>query len=369
MKKSIAEVLAEMESAHANRPADNTSAGEPASAVAADPATTLGGGDAHANRPADQSGNGEVSDRPQGSSVPPSGTATPMDPNGIPAPTGPVDVNQKWDELMSLMMSFKPMNESEYSIKFNKNDFGSLFESEGISSEFGDKALTIFESAVNSRIKSEIVRINETANSYFTEQAKELEARIVSENDERIDAYLNYVVEQWVKDNQIAIESGFKVSIAENVLTGIKALFTENFVEIPETKADLVEELVGKVTSYEAALAEAIKTNNDLKKNLAESTKANVISGFVQGMTAVKADKIKSLAESVEFTNSSEFITKLKTLSENYSDKKSTKSGDSGLIVEDNGKVVVENAPAFTNSEIPEMARFVQATQMYSPKK
>ncbi len=354
--KSIHQILVEMEAdmAKHNRPADQHNA-EPAPApVQVAPSGPLNLGDPHANRPLDEPQNGEAVNRPQGSSQPVDGEKVPLDPNAVV----PDEVNaiEKKNETIT------PMSEAAHLVKFKKDDFGTLFADAGLSEEFIAKAMTIFEASVNGRIKKEVARLNSAANGYFTEQVKMLTAKMLKENDEKQSKYLDYVVTEWVKENKLAIENGMKVQLAEAFLSGMKNLFLEHNVEIPANKTNLVEELVGKVSELETKLNESMEKNIDLTKMLREAARDVEILDFTRGMTVVRADKIKSLAESIEFTKPEEFKAKLKSLDENFNvSNKNPKGTEAALITEDNGRVAVEPTAA-PSYEVPEMNQYMKVS-------
>lgn len=189
-----------------------------------------------------------------------------------------------------------------------------LFQGEDLSEEFMEKAKTIFEAAVRQKVEEEVSRIQEAYTETLEEQVQE-----ISENlSTNVDDYLNYVVEQWVNENEVAIESGLRTELTEDFISGLRQLFAENYIDIPEDKISVVEELGSKVESLEARLNEEIDRNVKLNKSLNESKKYEVLSNACDGLTNTQAEKLKSLAEGVEFTTANEFTTKISTLRENY---------------------------------------------------
>jgi hypothetical protein len=136
--------------------------------------------------------------------------------------------------------------------------------------------------------------------------------------EEKVDDYVNYVVEQWLEENAIAIESGLRAELAEDFISGLHKLFAENYINVPEDKVELVDELATKVEQLESKLNEEIEKSIGYKKSLIEATKQEVTRSVCEGLTETQVEKIKSLAESVEFSTEEEYQNKLETIRENY---------------------------------------------------
>lgn len=211
-----------------------------------------------------------------------------------------------------------------------KEDIDALFSGEELSEEFKNKATTIFEAAVRSRVEA-IVETVVTENEQIMEEAAE---EFQTTLTEQVDEYLNYVVEQWMEDNQLAIETGLRVEIAEEFIGGLKNLFMEHYIEVPEEKADLVEEMAQAVAEMEEKLNEQVEQNAALQSQLNESKKAEILSKIVEGLTTVQAEKIKALAEGVDFTTEGEYSQKLAVIRENYFPSKKTKGDAPESLVE-----------------------------------
>jgi len=196
-----------------------------------------------------------------------------------------------------------------------KEDVASLFaDDSSISDDFKSRAATIFEARVFDRV----TQIQEQLETEYAGQLVEAVETIKAELTEKVDDYLNYVVEQWMDDNEIAIESGLRSEITEDFIAGLRNLFAENYINVPEDKVDLVEELASKVEDLENKLNEEIETNIQYKKQLTEAVKVQLVNEVCEGLTATQVEKIKSLAESVEFSTEEEFKDKLETIRENY---------------------------------------------------
>tara|TARA_R110000772_G_scaffold99174_1_gene198743 strand:- start:20636 stop:21994 length:1359 start_codon:yes stop_codon:yes gene_type:complete len=201
----------------------------------------------------------------------------------------------------------------EYEIDMSEH-VEALLEGEDLSEEFREKATTIFEAAVKDRLEHELSEITEAYDNALAEEIQKIHAQL----SESVDDYLNYVVEQWVSDNEVAIESSLRNELTEDFISGLKNLFSENYIDIPEEKIDVVEELSAKVDELESKLDEEIDNNVQLSKMLNESRKTEILSQATDGLTDTQAEKIKTLAEGVEYTSDDKFESKVKTLRESY---------------------------------------------------
>jgi hypothetical protein len=196
-----------------------------------------------------------------------------------------------------------------------KEDVDSLFADDStISEEFKEKVSTIFEARVTDRV-AQIEEEIETAYAGILEEAVE---SIRADLTEKVDDYLSYVVEQWMEENQIAIEAGLRSEITEEFISGLRNLFAEHYIDVPAEKVDLVDELASKVEELETSLNEEIERGIQTKKALVEARKAEIIHTVCEGLITTQVEKIKSLAESVEFSTEDEYKTKLETIRENY---------------------------------------------------
>ena len=195
-----------------------------------------------------------------------------------------------------------------------EEDMTALFSGEELSEEFQNKARTIFEAAINNRvsvIEEEIKEANEKA---IVEEIDQIKTALV----ERVDSYLEYVSDEWLKDNKLSVEHGLKSEMTESFLAGMKTLFEEHYVSIPEDKYDVVENMVDKLDEMETKLNEQIERNVGLNRRLAESTADVIVSEVSEGLAATQKEKLASLAESVEFKSEESYREKLETLKESY---------------------------------------------------
>jgi hypothetical protein len=196
-----------------------------------------------------------------------------------------------------------------------KEDIDALFsDDETISEDFKSKAATIFEARVLDRVS----QIEEEMEVKYAGMLEEAIDSIKADLTEKVDDYLNYVVEQWMEENQIAIQSGLRSEITEEFIVGLRNLFAEHYIDVPEDKVDLVDELAGKVEELEDKLDEEIKTNIEYRKAILESVKREAVYEVCKGLTETQVEKMKSLAESVDFSTEEELVEKLETIRENY---------------------------------------------------
>ena len=213
-----------------------------------------------------------------------------------------------------------------------EEDVEALLQGEELSEEFQAKAKTIFEAAINSKV----AKIEERLEADHIQAIKEETAELKAELTERTDSYLEYVADEWMQENKLAVENGLKSELNESFMTGMKSLFEEHYVQIPEEKYDVLESMVNKLDEMESKLNEQIEKNVALNKRLSESTSDGILSEVSEGLAVTQKEKLASLAESVEFESEANYREKLVTLRESYfpTKKASTPSDDSDLISE-----------------------------------
>jgi len=195
-----------------------------------------------------------------------------------------------------------------------KEDLDALLGGENLSEEFVTKASTIFEAAVIARAEEVIAEAEISLQEQFESAVEEIKEDLAA----KVDDYLNYMVEEWMKENALAIEKGLRAEIVEDFITGLKGLFEEHYIDIPEEKVQVVEELTSKVEELENALNEQIARGIELTKSLNEQKKIEAIYTACEGLTQTQVEKLKSLAEGVEFTTEEEFVAKVDVLKESY---------------------------------------------------
>ena len=198
-----------------------------------------------------------------------------------------------------------------------EEDVNALLGGEELSEEFKEKARVIFEAALTSKIKE----IQESLELQYTERLEEEREALKETLTERVDSYLEYVCQEWMTENELAIDHGLKTEMTESFLAGMKGLFEEHYVTIPEDKYDVLESMVEKLDDMETKLNEQIDKNISLNKRLAESTADVILDRVADGLAETQKEKLASLAESVEFESEDEYREKLETLKESYFSK------------------------------------------------
>ena len=193
-------------------------------------------------------------------------------------------------------------------------DINALIEGEKLSEEFEAKARTIFESA----IKAKVAELSEQVKISYEEKLVEEVSEIKKELQERVDSYLEYVASEWLEENQLAAEAGLKTEMTESFLEGMKSLFEEHYVTIPEDKYDVLNSMVDKLDEMENKLNEQIKSNVALNRRLAESVADVIFAEVTEGLADTQREKLASLAENVEFESEEDYREKLVTLRESY---------------------------------------------------
>jgi hypothetical protein len=193
-------------------------------------------------------------------------------------------------------------------------DIEALMQGEELSEEFKTKASTIYEAAVMSRVEAIVEEVETQLMEQFEVAVEEIKEDLAA----KVDDYLNYMVEEWMKDNEIAIEKGLRSEIVEDFIGGLRDLFVEHYIDIPADKVDVVEELTTKVEELEASLNEQITKSVELTKELNEQKKIEAIYTACEGLSQTQVEKLKSLAENVEFNTEEDFAGKLSTLKESY---------------------------------------------------
>jgi hypothetical protein len=193
-------------------------------------------------------------------------------------------------------------------------DVAALVDGEDLSEEFKTKAATIFEAAVVSRIKTELVKIQEQYDTQLVEEFVKIKEELV----EKVDGYLGYIAEQWMKQNEIALESGIKSELAESFIDGIKRVFEEHYVDVPSEKYDVLGSLEEQVGELESKLNETVNANIEMSKQIAEMQKGEVIAKLSEGLTVTETEKFESLAKEIVCEDAESYTKKLETIRESY---------------------------------------------------
>ena len=196
-----------------------------------------------------------------------------------------------------------------------------------LSEEFKDKAATIFEAAVKTRIKEQTKILEAQFEKKLASETETVKEAMV----EKVDSYLNYVVEEWMKENELAVERGIRTEIAEDFITGLKGLFKEHYIDVPEEKYNVLDDLTDQVKDLEGKLNEQIEKNVNLSKDVSESNREKLIAQVSEDLADTEKEKFSSMAENVEYDSAEKFQEKLETIKESYFPKtkiEETASGD-----------------------------------------
>jgi len=200
-----------------------------------------------------------------------------------------------------------------------KDDVEALVQGEdGLTEEFKEKASTIFEAAVQAKVLEEVNKKVDEIETQFKEDQDKSSEDFQKEITEKVDGYLTYVVEEWMSENELAIERGIRSELVEDFMAGLKTLFAEHYIDIPEEKVDMVDDLFTKVEDLETSLDEEINRGVDLQKELAQFKKDDALHDVTKDLADTETEKISKLAEGIEYENSEQYIEKLNVLKESY---------------------------------------------------
>ena len=194
------------------------------------------------------------------------------------------------------------------------DDVKALIGDEKLTEEFKAKAKTIFEAAVKSRLKEEKAKVEVEYASKLKSELDATKAELV----EKVDSYLNYVVEEWMKQNEIAVERGIKGEIAEDFITGLKKLFEDHYINVPDEKYDVLEDQASKIEELNKKLNEQIESNVKLNSEIGKLTRKDIVEEVASGLTDTNKEKFNKLAEEIEYSNATEFKNKVTTIKESY---------------------------------------------------
>ena len=215
----------------------------------------------------------------------------------------------------SLPNDNKPKAASEEVELDLSDDVKALVSSDAdLSEEFKEKAATIFETAVKTRIKEQTKIIEAQFEEKLASETETVKEAMV----EKVDSYLNYVVEEWMKENELAVERGIRTEIAEDFITGLKGLFKEHYIDVPEEKYNVLDDLTGQVKDLESKLNEQIEKNVNLSKDVSESKRESLVISVSEDLADTEKEKFSSMAENVEYDSAEKFQEKLETIKESY---------------------------------------------------
>lgn len=235
-------------------------------------------------------------------------------------PAGPKAVKEE-EEVSEDTPVIEEKKERQLTVDVSE-DVAALMNGEELSEDFKVKAATIFEAAVITRVKQEVAKIEEEFESKLAEQVETVKEGLV----EKVDGYLDYIVEQWMEQNEIALESGIKSDILEGFVSGLKGLFEEHYIDIPQEKVDVLGNMESHIEELTAKLDESLASQVELSKKLGELSRQQTIDEASEGLTDTEVEKFKGLAEELVFEGQDNFKAKLQTIRENYfsTEKKAT---------------------------------------------
>ena len=224
-----------------------------------------------------------------------------------------------------------------------------IFGGEDLSEDFKERAAVLFETVVLGKVNAEVERLEEEFSSKLDEQAE-----LATEDlTKKVDAYLDYVAEQWMEENTLAVESGIRSDIAESFISGLKELFSEHRIDVPEEEVDLVAEMAEKIEALEASLNEQIDTNIEVSKELDEAKKSDVFDSLCEGIANTQAEKLRSLTEGLEYVDLDDYSRKVEIIKENYFGK--------SAIVEETDELDPVNEESDTKYVDPQMALYAKS--------
>ena len=235
-------------------------------------------------------------------------------------------------------------------------DVDALVAGEELSEEFRLKAATIFEAAVTAKVNTEVAALQEAFESALTEEVEKIQTDLA----EKVDDYLTYAAEQWMKENALQIEHGIKTEMAESFFNGLKGLFLEHNFSVPEEKFNLLDGMVDEIDEMEAKLNEQIDTNVALNKRIGEFVKMEIVNECATGLAETQKEKLASLAEGVEFETEEDFRNKVNTIKESYFTRKAELAESVGEPTEEASEPLVEDTTSST------MSKYVDALARWS---
>src|SRR5210317_316532 len=233
------------------------------------------------------------------------------------------DIDKKKDMKEPMKASYKKEETEDETIDVSA-DVDALVKDEDLSEEFKSKAATIFEAAVNTKVKEAKKKMH----AGYEEKLKEESEKAKSELVEKVDSYLAYVVEEWMKENELALERGIKGEIAEDFISGMKKLFEEHYISVPDEKYDVLEDQASKIESLEKKLNEEIEKNVELNKVKSDKDRTLIVKEMSEDLADTAKEKFNKLAEEVEYSNETDFKAKISTIKESYFGAKKDASSD-----------------------------------------
>lgn len=239
-----------------------------------------------------------------------------------------------------------------------KEDIDAMFSGSELSEEFKEKATTIFEAAVVAKVNEAVAELEEQYNTALAEEV----ARVEEEMTSKIDQYMDYVAEQWLEQNKVAVEASLRTEITESFINDLKSLFEQHNINVPEDKFEVVDELRDEVAEVQARLDQVMEENMSLKKDLSEATRAKILADVAEGLAATQAEKLTALAEGVEFDTAESYRKKLEIVKENYFPSEKPVAGGAKALMEQVEEGSEQPASAPANSPVSFYAQAISRT-------
>jgi len=256
-------------------------------------------------------------------------------------------------------------NRATIAAKSVKEDVAEMFSDDDLSEELREKASVVFEAAVNTRMTLETMRLEEEFEEAVAEIQESYETAlqeqantIFEDVSSKLDQYLNYCIEQWMETNELAVETSLRTNIAENFMAGLQNLFAEHYIAVPDEQLDVLGEMKAEIDSLRAALNESIDEKLALESIVVDATKEATLDDVSEGLAATQVERLRTLAEGLEYTGADAYRKKLEIVKENYFSKKTRSTPATGLITEEIDGDDQEQAARYT---APGMDRYVQA--------
>ena len=265
--------------------------------------------------------------------------------------TKPSDASAKMEETDG--EEEETITETQYDFS---EDVDALVAGEDLSEEFRERAVTIFEAVVTEKVNAEVAQIQEAFEATLTEEVESIKTEL----SEKVDDYLSYVAETWMKENELQIEHGIKNEISESFFNGLKNLFMEHNMTVPEEKFNLLDGMVGELDEMEAKLNEQIDANVQLNKRIGHYTKMEIVNECAAGLAETQKEKLASLAEGVEFETEDDFRKKIETIKESYFTRKVVAESATDPTEDNGGEPLVEETASQS------MSKYVDALKMWS---
>jgi len=243
----------------------------------------------------------------------------------------------------------------EYQIDV-KSDVEALIQGEELSEEFKEKAATIFEAAVFAKVNEEVNSRVETLEEQYKTQLEESILETRTEMVQKVDDYMNYVVKEWMQENELAIEKGIRSEIVEDFMVGLKNLFVEHYIDIPDEKVDLVDDLFAKVEDLEESLNKEMEKNVDMQSELKEYKKFEAVASISEDLTDVQVEKMQKLAETVDYESEEAYAEKLQVIKENYFPAKGSVATEEASTNDDSQPEVLTEEEAKEVEEASDMS-------------